>query len=193
MIGCALWGSTAPLPLWPSSQQVGVPCRRRSTRHVSAYTYVGVALDPCHPPLPPLHAGNIVFGYRRVLSTHDSLDANAVLGLRSVLSLTSTRQVTPYTSASASLTWTPQEGAGLQLSTNRQMPHNMQASGGGGAPTQWCSLAGLSMASASLAIATSPADQYHSHRMCLCLCQCLAQKVSLASPHLFLLRTHACR
>lgn len=34
-----------------------------------------------------------MFGYRRVLSPHDTLEGNAVVGLRSALSVTSTRQV----------------------------------------------------------------------------------------------------
>ncbi|GLC33687.1 hypothetical protein PLESTB_000104100 [Pleodorina starrii] len=72
-------------------------------------------------------AGSLIFGYRRVLSQHDSLDSNVVLGPRPSATLTSTRQVTPYTSASLTTSYTPGVGTGMQLSTTRHLPYNMQA------------------------------------------------------------------
>jgi DnaJ family protein C protein 11 len=71
-------------------------------------------------------SGNLIFGYTRQLSQHDSLDAQLVLGLRSLATLTSSRQIGTHTRASATLTWGPQEGVGMQLSSTRQMPHNCQ-------------------------------------------------------------------
>ncbi|KAG2426320.1 hypothetical protein HXX76_013077 [Chlamydomonas incerta] len=71
--------------------------------------------------------GNLIFGYRRVLSQHDTLEGNVVLGLRSALALTSTRQVTPYTSASLTTSYAVGTGVGMQLSSTRHLPFNMQA------------------------------------------------------------------
>ncbi|KAG2436111.1 hypothetical protein HYH02_011621 [Chlamydomonas schloesseri] len=71
--------------------------------------------------------GNLIFGYRRVLSQHDTLEGNVVLGLRSALALTSTRQVTPYTTASLTTSYAVGTGVGMQLSTTRHLPFNMQA------------------------------------------------------------------
>ncbi|KXZ42222.1 hypothetical protein GPECTOR_179g245 [Gonium pectorale] len=71
-------------------------------------------------------AGNLIFGYRRVLSPHDTLDGNVLLGLRCALSATSTRQVTPYTSASLTASYTAGVGMGMQVGSTRQLPYNMQ-------------------------------------------------------------------
>ncbi|GFR48961.1 hypothetical protein Agub_g10975 [Astrephomene gubernaculifera] len=72
-------------------------------------------------------AGNLIFGYRRVISPHDTLDGSAVLGLRCALSLTSTRQVTPYTTASLTSSYSVGSGWGMHLGSTRQLPYNMQA------------------------------------------------------------------
>ncbi len=66
-------------------------------------------------------SGTIVGGYRRIISADDSLDLTAVVGLRTLFSLTSTRQLSPYSSASLTSTWSAQDGVGLQLSTSRQL------------------------------------------------------------------------
>ena len=53
--------------------------------------------------------GNIIFGYKRAISAHDSLDLSAVVGLRTALGVTTTRQLSPYTQvgkgACSSETW----------------------------------------------------------------------------------------
>ncbi|EFJ44045.1 molecular chaperone [Volvox carteri f. nagariensis] len=72
-------------------------------------------------------AGSLIFGYRRVLSQHDSLDINAVLGPRPSATVTSTRQLTPFTSASVTTSYTVGMGTGMQVSTTRHLPYNMQA------------------------------------------------------------------
>ncbi|GLI59852.1 hypothetical protein VaNZ11_001840, partial [Volvox africanus] len=72
-------------------------------------------------------AGSLIIGYRRALSQHDSLDANTVLGARPSATLTSTRQLTPFTTASLTTSYTVGQGTGMQISTTRHLPYNMQA------------------------------------------------------------------
>ncbi|KAG1661174.1 hypothetical protein FOA52_002626 [Chlamydomonas sp. UWO 241] len=67
-------------------------------------------------------SGQVVCGYTRIISQHDSFDTSVVLGLRSLLTATSTRQVGTHTSASATVLWGPADGFGLQLSSTRAMP-----------------------------------------------------------------------
>ncbi|GFH21141.1 J domain-containing protein, partial [Haematococcus lacustris] len=60
--------------------------------------------------------GNVVFGYKRVLSEDDVLDVSAQVGLQSLLSLTSTRRLDRQTGLDTwlSTSWGPQQGMGLQ-------------------------------------------------------------------------------
>ncbi|KAF8064508.1 ATJ13 [Scenedesmus sp. PABB004] len=66
-------------------------------------------------------SGSVVAGYKRVLSPNDELEANAVLGLRSLLTVTSTRRLGHYTTAALTGSYNWEQGAGLQLSTTRQL------------------------------------------------------------------------
>ncbi|KAF6251111.1 molecular chaperone [Scenedesmus sp. NREL 46B-D3] len=72
--------------------------------------------------------GSVVAGYKRTLSPNDSLEAQAVLGLRSLLQLTSTRRLGHYTTAAMIGTYEWQQGMGLQLTTSRQLTHSSSAS-----------------------------------------------------------------
>lgn len=72
-------------------------------------------------------SGNLIFGYTRPLTQRDTLDGSLVLGLRSLLTLTSTRQLDPFTSASATATWGLTEGLGFQISSTRQLPGSCNA------------------------------------------------------------------
>lgn len=72
-------------------------------------------------------SGNLIFGYTRPLTQRDTLDGSLVLGLRSLLTLTSTRQLDPFTSASATATWGLSEGLGFQISSTRQLPGSCTA------------------------------------------------------------------
>lgn len=62
-----------------------------------------------------LGSGSVVAGYRRQLTPRDSLEVSAVLGLKHVLSVTSSRQLSQYTSASLSATYSAADGLGLQV------------------------------------------------------------------------------
>eukprot|EP00877_Chromochloris_zofingiensis_P007619 jgi/Chrzof1/310/Cz01g10230.t1 len=70
--------------------------------------------------------GSILCGYKRILSQHDAIDASALLGLRSLLTLTTTRQINTYTAASLIATYNAEQGVGLQLSTTRQLLDSTQ-------------------------------------------------------------------
>jgi hypothetical protein len=60
-------------------------------------------------------SGSVVAGYKRTLSPLDSLEVNAVLGLRSLLTVTSNRQLGTYTTGSLSATYSYGQGMGLQV------------------------------------------------------------------------------
>lgn len=72
--------------------------------------------------------GNVVVGYKRVLSPNDEIEGSAVLGLRSLLTLTSTRRLGHYTTAAVSGNYSWDQGMGLQVTTSRQLHHNTSAS-----------------------------------------------------------------
>lgn len=57
----------------------------------------------------------MVAGYKRTLSPLDSLEFNAVLGLRSLLTVTSNRQLGTYTTGSLSATYSYGQGLGMQV------------------------------------------------------------------------------
>lgn len=67
----------------------------------------------------------MVVGYNRMLTSHDSVEATAMLGLKSLVSVTSNRQLSQYSQASLTTTYTRQDGLGLQLSTSRQLSQSM--------------------------------------------------------------------
>lgn len=60
-------------------------------------------------------SGSVVAGYKRTLSPLDSLEVNAVLGLRSLLTVTSNRQLGTYTTGSLSATYSYGQGIGMQV------------------------------------------------------------------------------
>lgn len=64
-------------------------------------------------------SGSVVAGYKRTISPQDALEVNAVLGLRSLLTVTSTRQLGTYTSGALSATYSYGQGLGMQVSSNR--------------------------------------------------------------------------
>ncbi|MEW5320293.1 MAG: hypothetical protein WDW38_011375 [Sanguina aurantia] len=66
--------------------------------------------------------GNLIFGYHRVVSAVDSLDMNVILGLRPQVHLISSRQLSPYTSASLATSYGLHEGWGLHFNSTRQLP-----------------------------------------------------------------------
>lgn len=72
--------------------------------------------------------GNVVVGYKRVLSPNDEIEGSAVLGLRSLLTLTSTRRLGHYTTAAVSANYSWDQGMGLQVTTSRQLYTNTSAS-----------------------------------------------------------------
>uniref|UniRef100_A0A7S0UUC3 J domain-containing protein n=1 Tax=Polytomella parva TaxID=51329 RepID=A0A7S0UUC3_9CHLO len=74
--------------------------------------------------------GNVVFGYRRTLSPADSMTASMSVGMGTVINVTNTRQLSPYTSVSVIGTWNPQEGPGIGISTTRQLPGAWQSTFG---------------------------------------------------------------
>eukprot|EP00798_Chlamydomonas_sp_ICE-L_P030690 gene30690-35717_t len=86
---------------------------------------------PSFPP-PPSHlvqaalrgqngAGNIILGYKRILSPNNALDLSAVFGMQTVLSVSSTQQLDPFSSGTLTTSWTPSDGFGMQASTMRQL------------------------------------------------------------------------
>lgn len=73
-------------------------------------------------------SGSVVAGYKRTLSPLDSLEVNAVLGLRSLLTVTSNRQLGTYTTGSLSATYSYGQGMGMQATTSRQLTAATSAS-----------------------------------------------------------------
>eukprot|EP00775_Hariotina_reticulata_P001748 gene1748-2089_t len=73
-------------------------------------------------------SGSVIAGYKRVLSPNDELEANAVLGLHSLLSVTSTRRLGHYTTAALTGSYSIDQGMGLQVTTSRQLHHNTSGS-----------------------------------------------------------------
>jgi DnaJ family protein C protein 11 len=71
-------------------------------------------------------SGSIIAGYRRVISPRDFLEAQVVLGLRALLSVTSTRQLGQYTSASLTTSYGLDQGLSLQVSSTRQLAARTQ-------------------------------------------------------------------
>jgi len=65
--------------------------------------------------------GSFIMGYQRDCSVNSSLSLHAETGLRSVLQLTSTRQLSQRSSASLTASWTPEAGVGLEVSSHRQI------------------------------------------------------------------------
>ena len=71
-------------------------------------------------------SGSIIAGYRRIISPRDFLEAQVVLGLRALLSVTSTRQLGQYTSASLTTSYGLDQGLSLQVSSTRQLAARTQ-------------------------------------------------------------------
>jgi DnaJ family protein C protein 11 len=68
--------------------------------------------------------GSFLAGYRRLYaghSRHTTVDVQAAVGLRSLLSVSTTVQLTPYDTGTLSLNWQPRRGFGLQVSSMRQL------------------------------------------------------------------------
>ncbi|KAK9804851.1 hypothetical protein WJX72_008677 [[Myrmecia] bisecta] len=65
--------------------------------------------------------GSFICGIKRVISAHDVLEVHAMAGLKSLVSVQSTRQLSQYSSASLAASWQPGGGVGLQLLTTRQL------------------------------------------------------------------------
>lgn len=66
-------------------------------------------------------SGSIVCGYKRIISSHDQLEGSVVLGLRSLLTCTSTRQLSQYSQAYLTTTYSAQDGMGMQVGLNSQV------------------------------------------------------------------------
>jgi hypothetical protein len=60
-------------------------------------------------------SGSVAAGYKKQMGPHDALEVNAVLGLRSLVTVTSTRQLGTYTSAALSASYSPGQGLGMQV------------------------------------------------------------------------------
>ena len=85
-----------------------------------------------------LHLGGIVFvrrsegqgsfiaGYKRAWSNYTTFDAQAVVGLRTLLSAQTSVQLTPNSTATLATTWQPKVGPGLQFITTRQLSERTQ-------------------------------------------------------------------
>ncbi|KAK9850272.1 hypothetical protein WJX84_010319 [Apatococcus fuscideae] len=71
--------------------------------------------------------GGFLAGYRRELTPDDSLQGQVMLGLKSLVTIVSTRKLSPHDSASLAATW--QFGAGpiLQVTAHRQLTKDMEA------------------------------------------------------------------
>ena len=69
--------------------------------------------------------GAFVCGYQREFSPRSSLHVQASTGLRSLLSLTSTRQISEHSTASLTGTWSAAEGTGMELSVSRQITESV--------------------------------------------------------------------
>lgn len=84
-------------------------------------------------PVPQGHAGSgsVVAGYKRTLSPLDSLEVNAVLGLRSLLTVTSNRQLGTYTTGSLSATYSYGQGVGMQVRVRYWVGRGEGGSSGG--------------------------------------------------------------
>jgi len=80
-------------------------------------TVQGQALLRTHPRLvgTMLGSGSIVSGYRRQLGDANSVDGSVQLGLNSLATFTSTRQVDHYTQAALAATFNWEQGLGLQV------------------------------------------------------------------------------
>ncbi|KAI8462295.1 MAG: molecular chaperone [Monoraphidium minutum] len=86
-------------------------------------TLQGQALLRAHPRLAGgmLGSGSVLAGYRRALGDNHSIDASAQVGLQSLLTFTSTRQVDHYTQAALAATYGWEQGLGLQVISTRQL------------------------------------------------------------------------
>jgi hypothetical protein len=80
-------------------------------------TVQGQALLRTHPRLvgTMLGSGSVVAGYRRQLGDANSIDGSVQIGLNSLISATSTRQVDHYTQAALAATYNWEQGLGLQV------------------------------------------------------------------------------
>lgn len=67
--------------------------------------------------------GSFLAGYRRLYAGRytTTVDVQAAVGLRSLLSVSTTVQLTPYDTGTLALNWQPRRGLGLQVSSTRQL------------------------------------------------------------------------
>ncbi|KAK9907695.1 hypothetical protein WJX75_008271 [Coccomyxa subellipsoidea] len=71
--------------------------------------------------------GSFVCGLKRILTPRDSIEMQAALGLKTFLSVQSTRQLSEHTSAGLGVTWQPRAGFGLQLVSSRELTDTTSA------------------------------------------------------------------
>ncbi|EIE26180.1 DnaJ-domain-containing protein, partial [Coccomyxa subellipsoidea C-169] len=71
--------------------------------------------------------GSFVCGLKRILTPRNSIELQAALGLKTFLSLQSTRQLSEHTSAGLGVTWQPRAGLGLQLVSTRELSDTTSA------------------------------------------------------------------
>lgn len=65
--------------------------------------------------------GSFLAGYKRVYQDYSTLELHAAAGLKSMVSIQSTVQLSQQSSASLISTWQPKSGLGLQFVTSRQL------------------------------------------------------------------------
>lgn len=71
--------------------------------------------------------GSFIAGYKRAWSNYTTLNAQAVVGLRTLLSASTSIQLSKNASATLAATWQPNAGPGLQFITSRQLTERTQA------------------------------------------------------------------
>ncbi|GBF91653.1 hypothetical protein Rsub_03957 [Raphidocelis subcapitata] len=106
-----------------ASNAVDIPLDLSGGGDGGVLTLQGQALLRTHPRLvgSMLGGGAVVAGYRRQLGDANSIDGSVQLGLNSLASLTSTRQIDHYTQAALAATYSWDQGLGLQVVSTRQI------------------------------------------------------------------------
>jgi DnaJ homolog subfamily C member 11 len=103
------------------SSQVHIPIDPTNWGPLSAQQDIAYLGGYVHHQRNSAGGGGVLAGYRRTFPDYSSLELQTQLGLRQLISLTTSVPLSQYSNASLSGSWNPQSGLGVQFTTTRQL------------------------------------------------------------------------
>lgn len=103
------------------SSQVHIPIDPTNWGPLSAQQDIAYLGGYVHHQRNSSGGGGVLAGYRRTFPNYSSLEVQTQLGLRQLISLTTSMPLSQYSSASLSGSWNTQSGLGVQFTTTRQL------------------------------------------------------------------------